>query len=694
MPLSRATRRVLIVLIILAVLAVAGAAVLPRLLDVNQYRPLIADKVRQATGRTIKMGTITLRLLPSPALRVKGITVSEGPRYPDATAMKTESLSIRVALLPLLRGELAIRSIVLHAPALNLIRDERGRWNFDDLLARADGDAAPAGKKGGGTPLKVAVERAVVRSARLHIFDDAVAPGSRTKATIGPIDAVVKGWGADQETEIDLSLKMGGNRLNAGARILDPRGSPRLSARVEGQGLRAAELAALLPWLGIASPAGLDLGGEFDLDGSAEVPLDKPETLDFKGTVRLNGVRYSDASMTQPLERITGTLRVEGDRAEWREFGARIGGSSLQGKLQVQDFLRPRVGFQLSSPTLDLNEILAAFSGTPSAPAVQPGAGKPGGASAGLFDQVRARGSLNVDQLRFQTFDLTDVETSGGLENGVLALQDLKAGFYAGRLVGAASADLTGESPLYKVSAMLENVDLDPLLNAYDRSLQGLLRGRLTGNLDVQSSGLAMEQILSSAGGTGRLEVAGGTLASFSVLKYVAAFLELAGGKGVGRDETPFEYLRGTLAIGGGKARTRDLELHSADLDLSGSGWVGLDASLDLDVRARFSPEATAGMAAKNQRVGALTDAEGRMVVPFNLSGSLAGPKFRFDTGSQLRELREEGKEKLKQRALDRLRDRIQERTDRKREDAPPQEQPPPQEQQPPPVEEEAEPQP
>ena len=70
MPLSRAIRRWLIAVAIAAGLVVSAAVALFFLVDVNSYRPLIAAKVREATGRTITLGKVSFALLPTPGLSV------------------------------------------------------------------------------------------------------------------------------------------------------------------------------------------------------------------------------------------------------------------------------------------------------------------------------------------------------------------------------------------------------------------------------------------------------------------------------------------------------------------------------------------------------------------------------------------------------------------------------------------------
>jgi len=651
---SRVVRRLLVAAAVLAGLVLLAAAALPFLVDVNRYRPLIVARVQEATGRTISLGTISFTLLPTPGLRVGGpIRISDSAAYPDRTALSAESLSVRLGLLGLLRGRASVTSIALHRPTLVLIRDSRGRWNFDDLVTRASAAPAAHPEGAGEAGALVVVDKARVTSGRVLVYDDAVLPGRRAEVVIAPVDATILGWGGDNPTDLDLSAGLGSSILEAKAR-LDARGErPHLSLQAKGHRLRAEDFVTLLPWLGVTRPSGLQVAGSIDLDGSADVPIERPEALRFKGTLALNGLSYRDAGMALPLKDLSGELSVDGDRAVWKDFKVRAGSSSLQGGLQVQDFMRPRIGFRLTSPRLDLNEMIATL-----VPATQAGAqaavAAPGGASTGIVDQISGAGRLEVKQVRFQTFDLSNVNATMSLAKSVFSLKDLRTSLYGGTLQGSASVDISRGVPRYALAARLDGVDVDPLLVAYDPPLKGLIRGRLAGNLDLATSGAGMDAILNTARGTGAVELADGSITSFSVLKQVAALLELAGGKGIGRESTPFESLKASLVIADGRARTDDLALHSTDLDLEGKGWVGLDARLDLDVTARFSEESTRGMVDKNARLGGLTD-NGRLVIHFALKGDLASPTFRLDTQGQMQTAKEKAKEKLRERVRDSL---------------------------------------
>jgi AsmA protein len=652
-------RRVLLILGIPVGLLAGAALGLPYVIDVNRHRPLMTRKILNATGRTVHLGSISFRLLPSPGLSVRPLRLGDSARYAGRDALRAEALTLRVSLLPLLRGRVVVRSVVLEKPTVSLIRDAAGRWNFDDLVARLT--APPAG---GGPPaepgFRVAVEEALIRSGTLLIYDDAVVPRERSELRLQPIDASIRGWGGDDETTLVLRLGVGGSRLQASARLHAAGDRPILRLRADSRGLQAGDLLRLAPWAGLGSPAGIELAGEVDLQGEADVPLQKPETLVFKGTAHLSGVRYRDATMGGPIEGISGLLAIDGRHAVWDEFTARAGGSSLAGKLQIEDFQRPRIGFAFTSPRLDLDALIAILA--PAAPAPVGTAARqatPVNPSAdGLLRKVSGRGTLEVEALRFQSFDLDRVNAAATLAEGVLSLKEMKAGFYGGTLAGSAQASLLKAPPAYGAGVRLSRVDVEPLIAAYDPALKGLLRGRLSGSLDLTAAGSDLDALLDTASGGGSLELVEGGLTSFSVLKQLAALLEMAGGRGIGREETPFEFLRGTLQVGARRARTADLLLHAPDLDLEAKGWVGLDATLELDAAARFSEEATRGMVEKNGSLANLTD-RGRLVVHFNLSGALAAPRFKLDTRASIRETGKAAKERARERLRERLQDRI-----------------------------------
>jgi AsmA protein len=678
MALGRGVRWLLAGLAGIVVLVAAAALLLPHLIDVQRFAPIVSAQLKQITGREVTLGTIALRVLPVPAVTITPVTIGEGPRYPGRQAVQLRSLQVRLRPLPLLAGRLVLSSVILDRPTVTIIRDSQGRWSFDDLVGRAS--AAEKAEAAGGTARPAAgpslgVASAVIRGGRVLIYDDAVIPGTRSQATVGPIDASLEGWGLGGRTTIDMTVGLGESRMAAKASLESGDAGPKsLAVELPGSRLRATDLRPLFPWLGVASTGGLEIGGSLGVKGKAHVPLSGVEAVAFEGTVDVEEMRFKDASLARPIEKIGGRLAVNGARATWEGFTASLGPSEVHGRLEVQDYLHPRIGFALESKHLDLNELVAAFPTGPSvggAPGTKGRHDEPGDT---VLRQITARGTLAVEALRVQTFDLTNVRGTATLRDGVLGLADAGAKLYGGTLSGGAGLDLAHGAARWRLDSTVTGLDVDALATAYDRGLKNVLRGRLTGRIGIEAVGDGIDAILGTAHGNARVAINDGAIASISVLKQLAALLEMAGGKGVGREETPFQSLSGTFAIGDRRATTSDLALDSADLDLEGRGDVGLDTALDLAVTARFSESASRGMVETTPALKSLTAGDGRLTVHLLATGTLAAPKIGLDTHAQMRQVQEHQKEKVKEKVRGRLLDLL---GGKPQETTPPQEPPP-----------------
>jgi hypothetical protein len=141
-----------------------------------------------------------------------------------------------------------------------------------------------------------------------------------------------------------------------------------------------------------------------------------------------------------------------------------------------------------------------------------------------------------------------------------------------------------------------------------------------------------------SLDGKARVEIRDGRLASVGLLQQVAEVLEMAGGRGIGKKETPFDHVSATFAIRGREAVTEDLEFRSPDLDLDGGGRVGLDGRLELDVDAAFSRSASADFTRNTPQLRFLVGPGGRLTLPLRIRGALSQPVVQVDLDRVLRE--------------------------------------------------------
>jgi uncharacterized protein involved in outer membrane biogenesis len=115
-----------------AIVAVAAVAGILSTMDFSRYRPLVAEKVKEATGRDLEIvGDLRLSIGLSPAIVVEDVRLQNATFGTRAEMIKARRLEADVALLPLLLGRLEINHLALIGPDILLETDERGRSNWD-----------------------------------------------------------------------------------------------------------------------------------------------------------------------------------------------------------------------------------------------------------------------------------------------------------------------------------------------------------------------------------------------------------------------------------------------------------------------------------------------------------------------------------------------------------------------------------
>ena len=118
---------------VVAILCVTAVFVIPQLIDLNHYKPLIEKKVEDATGRKLTInGDIHLTIGLQPTIAVSDVTLSN-PSWastPNAASIKT--LFVQFSLLSLLQGHLEIHKLTMDGADINV--ESHGKqgsnWQF------------------------------------------------------------------------------------------------------------------------------------------------------------------------------------------------------------------------------------------------------------------------------------------------------------------------------------------------------------------------------------------------------------------------------------------------------------------------------------------------------------------------------------------------------------------------------------
>ncbi len=484
--------------------------------------------------------------------------------------------------------------------------------------------------------------------------------------------------GAESSRLTRGDLRVGGASLSVTGSLLGIGAGPRLEAAVRVEQAAVAGVLPVLSLFGPFVPRGLGPVGTLSLDVKVGGSLGGPEGWVIQGRGSLAGLELRDPSLTEPVRGITGAAVFDRDSVSITGFGASLGSSRVEGSCAVRGFDRPEIRISLGSPRIDLDEILG-FIAAPEPDGRRASEGAAGGlelagitgasgavarASLAPADReeapsvlacLRLHGDVTAAEAKLMNLKLTGLRASLEIQDGKASIQDARLGLYGGAFEGRVAASLDQAGPPFEVQAALKGVDFDAMVTDFSPDLSGLLFGTLEAGLALTGAGLDSASLRENLEGTASFALVEGRLTSVGVLAKLAEALESAGGRGIGREETPFSYLGGNFKVRRGKARTGDLRLESPDVSMRGEGSLTMDMGLDLDLKARLSPEVTADMVARRESLRFLKDDKERIRLDLKLGGTLAEPKVGVDPEMIRRVLKEATREHLKEKAAEGL---------------------------------------
>jgi len=115
-------------------LIIIAAIALPFVIVPNDYKQEISDQVEKATGRTLQLdGDIKLSVFPWIALELGHLSLSNTKGFKSDSFAEVKSTQIRIKLIPLLRKQIEMDTLILDGLSLNLEKDKKGQTNWADL---------------------------------------------------------------------------------------------------------------------------------------------------------------------------------------------------------------------------------------------------------------------------------------------------------------------------------------------------------------------------------------------------------------------------------------------------------------------------------------------------------------------------------------------------------------------------------
>lgn len=169
-------KRLGLLFVALVMVAILAATAFVLTFDPNDYKPQIAAQIEEQTGRSIQFnGDLSVTVFPWLGAATEDVVLANAEGFDPEAMVTVQRLEAQAALLPLLRGEFEIGTLLLEGARINLARHEDGTTNWDDLVAR---QSAQEGKPdtvepqdGEGPAMQLTIGGVEVRDATVHWRD-------------------------------------------------------------------------------------------------------------------------------------------------------------------------------------------------------------------------------------------------------------------------------------------------------------------------------------------------------------------------------------------------------------------------------------------------------------------------------------------------------------------------------------------
>lgn len=414
-----------------------------------------------------------------------------------------------------------------------------------------------------------------------------------------------------------LTANVFGGKLAIAGSLADYLGKPKVNASGTLQNTDLGEIRSLIAVTVPDFPADLGFNGRADLDVVIKGSADQPS---FSGTAVLAGAGLNHPAILRPLKGIVGPIKF--DQAGLTTEGLRMGWGSSTVRLagRMESWSGFKMAFQYDVQPLDLTDIGAFFlvgtgyraegSGTgagrisgPIAKIVVDGTAK---LPSGKFEAPVSKGGANFK------FPFTDLQAPFRFTDGILTVSGAKAKLFSGELTASGKV-FVKETPIrFGFDTRMKSLQTEEFL-----STNTTMKNVLKGGLDMNFVATGTTDGLNSLNGSSGLSMASGSYTAPPVAAQIFKALDSSQlTSGV------IKSLQGHFAFKNGRMDSNDLVFKSPYGQLSYSGSVGLDTTLDGTANLVLPREICQNSKVLRDLVGNQPNLE----IPVGVRGSLLSP--------------------------------------------------------------------
>jgi AsmA protein len=661
----------LVLLLVLLLLAVR------LFVDPNDYKDRIAQQVKSSTGRELTLsGPIKLSVFPWIALELGPVSLGNPPGFPAQPFAAVQHLSLRVKLLPLLRKELEIGQLEIDGLDLRLLKNAAGRGNWQDFGGN-NTEQKPSAPSSGGTTSLPDLGGVEIKDGRVSL-EDLVADhlnfelGHLASGTTTPVKLQVDlipsrvAQPIQLATRFEVTLDTARKQYSIKSLQVDATTHPApgaaavtykftapvLSADLAAQTLNAPDFTAQIA----TASLGGSISGSRIVDAPAITGTFKLDPVSLRDLMTQLGIAAPKTRDAQALTKLAarGAFTYGSNAFAVNDLDVQLDDSQLRGKLAVTNLETKALSFDLAIDRINLDRYRSPEQPGPPPPAASKPTADTREPGSDPFKTLQLNGNLTVGSATVSNLTMTQLHVGVVAKDAVTHIAPATAKLYGGSYSGDITLDDRGSVAAVKLDQSLANVDMAPLLKDFAKTQRISGHGTVTTNLTAH--GLAGDALMKSLNGRVTANVDDGAVEGvdlwFEINRAMALIQKqgLPGGQSSGR--TRFDAFKASADIADGIATTKDLNIASQNLRVSGQGTTNLVTNaVNYQIKATLLKEAPG---AKGATSATLAD------IPLNITGTTTNLAVRPDleamAKARVQQELDKHKDEIQQKLLDKLR--------------------------------------
>ena len=640
-----------------------AAVVLPFVIDLNKYNDTVKEQAKPYLPRDFDFSRIDLTILKGFGVEMKGLRIGENPAFGKGDFLNLGCLNVKVKLLPLLKGQLEVKKVILNKPEIHLFRNAKGEFSYSDILggAQTEEPTDTTGKQkkrsdGGGSVLAGLLISELAIHQGAITFTDEFGLSSPLTTTIDMLDLDLKDVSLTKPVVISMAARLPGGK-DQNFRIkgnLGPIGEKMdfnkvfVDIALSLKDFYVDKFKPFLPEKVLLYTGGGILNMDFRLKGDktsgisseGEMLFEKPAEAGQK-TKQAGNIRFN---LKEKLNIALDKGNVDIDHLDLNMNETKV---SMKGK--VVDFKnKPQWDIAFQSQSLNLEDVIAWYPSAMSEGMKVSGLVDFEMISKGTLDDLRADGKLQTKDLKIyqsgtstgfvkgmsmdfhgqkkkgetvgngkigvkegevQSVAFENMNSQFDYQNDHLKIQSFQAQAFQGDVT--MTGDVETKKLQWSMNPILKNIDMEKVVDTFTQ-YKGMFDGKFSGSFTA--NGLGFGNLVETVNANGSFRIDNGKLKNFNLVdtvleslfdfKGVSGYLKSDKGELSKQKLTRFGYLDCKFAKARNTVNVQDMTLRSIHTAKDTATDAFFNGSIDM----------------KTQNL----DLKGKLVLPPKYSADLA----------------------------------------------------------------------